>query len=206
MTAKFALRSSTWFREVITFAGFMVAVLAARSSLADHYVVPSESMTPTVQVGDRLVVDKRAYDLRVPFTRSRLVALNQPSRGDVVVLTSPETGITLLKRVVAVPGDLALVSEGRLFLNGQAVPIDQSKGQLVEKLDDQWHDVQPGGPDFAPTVLGTDDFLVMGDNRPNSHDGRMFGLVGRDAILGRAIAVYYRDGLVWHNFFTPVTY
>src|SRR5690242_21725159 len=98
-------RRSRWLREGVSIAGFALALFAARSTLADHYFVPTGSMIPTVEIGDRVLVSKMAYALRVPFSDLVVAELHHPDRGDVVVLRSPENGITLLKRVVAVPGD-----------------------------------------------------------------------------------------------------
>ena len=132
--------------------------LAARSSLADHYHVPSGSMIPTVEIGDRIMVNKLAYGLRLPLTGAYLYEGADPQRGEVVVLRSPEDGTTvLLKRIAGVPGD-------------------------VVTLRDRSEVVVPEGH-----------YFVMGDNRGNSHDGRDFGFVARDAILGRAHHVALRE-------------
>src|SRR5690242_7676686 len=104
-------------REALKLLALMAGLLMARSSLADHYYVPSESMLPTLAVGDRLVVNKLAYDLRLPFSSVSLWSRGGPARGDVAVLSSPEDGRTLVKRVVAVPGDRIAVRDGRLSLN-----------------------------------------------------------------------------------------
>jgi signal peptidase I len=184
-------------RDVLSLAGFALALLAARSSLADHYYVPSGSMTPTVLAGDRVVVNKLAYGLRVPFSDVTATRFAAPSRGDVVVLRSPEDGITLLKRVVAVPGDEVAVLNGRLTINGDAVPIVDAGADVIEQLGAAIHPVRltrGGGVDFGPTLVGADRYLVLGDNRGESHDGRIFGLVERGAIMGRAMSVWMRDG------------
>ncbi|MBK9001950.1 MAG: signal peptidase I [Myxococcales bacterium] len=165
----------------------IAALLVARASLADHYRVPSGSMQPTVHEGDRIIVNKLAYGLRVPLTETYLAELSVLERGDVVVLASPDDGTVLLKRVVALPGDRAAVLDGEVFLNGRLAPhayaIRREGG---------------GGPDLSPLDVPAGAYLVLGDNRGNSRDGRSFGLVPRSAILGKAVAVYARDGsLVW---------
>lgn len=158
-------------------------VLVARSSLADHYRVPTGSMRPNVVEGDRIIVDKLAYGLRVLFTHLRVGSHDGPARGDAVVLDSPEDGRVLLKRAAAVPGDRVAVRHGEVLLDG--LP---ARHTYTLALD---HD---GGPDLDDTTVPDDLYLVLGDNRGNSHDGRAFGLVSRDAILGRALAVCLRDG------------
>lgn len=183
-------------RDVVSVAAAAAVVLTARSSLADHYVVPSGSMLPTVQLADRILVDKTAFGLRVPFTHTYVTG-HGPSRSDVVVLSSPDDGTILLKRVVAVPGDVVRVHQGRLVLNGNPVPVLAEEGRLVERLDPRPHPIdlsEDGGPDFGPVVVPAGRYLVLGDNRANSRDGRFFGWVAREGILGRAVGVVWRDG------------
>ena len=193
-----------WRREIVSLLAFVVALAAARSSLADHYHVPTGSMIPTVAIGDHVVVNKMAYGLRVPFLGRTLVGFAGPTRGDVVVLDSPEDGATLLKRVVAVPGDLVEVHGGLLSINGNPVEVELAHGgAVVERLGTHPHVLQltrGGGYDYGPVVVGKDQFLVLGDNRGESHDGRAFGLVERQAIFGRALAVWLRHGgLCWRR-------
>jgi signal peptidase I len=184
-------------REAVALAATVLIVLAARSSLADHYWVPSGSMQPTVQIGDHLLVNKLAYGLRLPFTGVLLKEFDGPQRGEVVVLESPEDGEVLLKRVAALPGDRIAVRGGRLILDGRPVPV-QGGGQAVqEQLGERLHPLGTafgGGPDFGPATVPARCYLVLGDNRGNSRDGRFFGFVRKEAILGRAVGVLWRDG------------
>jgi signal peptidase I len=107
----------------------------------------------------------------------------------------------LLKRVVAVPGDEVEVTGGRVAIDGALAPVHVQDGSLVEDIGGRapaLGDEYGGGPDFGPTRVPADRFLVLGDNRGNSRDGRFFGWVDRDAILGRAVAVCVRGGKpVW---------
>lgn len=187
-------------REVGSLGALIFIMLAARSSLADHYHVPTGSMEPTVLPGDRLLVNKLAYGLRVPFSSNYVVGFDEPQRGDVVVLESPTDGTVLLKRIVALPTDTVSVQRGQLVLNGRPVPIVQDEGTQLEQLGPEPHLVRTtrgGGPDVGPMSLPEDKYLVLGDNRGDSYDGRLFGLVSRGAIRGRAIAVYYRNKPIW---------
>jgi len=188
-------------RELVTILMAIAIVATARTSLADHYVVPSESMEPTVLPRDHIVVDKLAYGLRFPLMDGFVVRLAEPARGDVVVLTSPDDGIVLLKRVVAIPGDRVTVVDGQLELNGLHVPITRRDHQARESLGKSDHPVSldsGGGPPLGPLLIPRDQFLVMGDNRGNSRDGRFFGLVPRASIFGRAAGVFLRQGApVW---------
>jgi signal peptidase I len=198
-----ATRTKGWLREGVALLAFIVMVGATRSSVADHYFVPTGSMIPTVEVGDRVVVNKLAYGVRVPFSDRLLFRSKGPDHGDVVVLASPEDGITLLKRVVAVPGDVVVVHEGQLWINGLPVPIQNDGSGLREALGRSVHPLQltrGGGLDFGPVQVGPDQYLVMGDNRGESHDGRAFGLVERQAIFGKALSVWMRQGeLCWRR-------
>jgi signal peptidase I len=160
-------------------------------------------MRPTVEVEDRVLVNKLAYGLRVPFSDRVAIRLRDPQPGDVVVLDSPEDGKTLLKRVVGVPGDVVRVRGGRIERNGQRASVTLSPdGRRLEILGDIEHPVRldaGGGPDFGPVRIPTDSYLVVGDDRGRSHDGRSFGLVAGDAIRGRAVGVLLRRGApVWH--------
>jgi signal peptidase I len=190
-------RGRAFARELTSIAAACAVVLLARSSLADHYRVPTESMVPTVEAGDHVVVNKLAYGLRLPLTHSYPLTFDGPRRGDVVVLDSPEQDVVLLKRVVATPGDEIEVRSGQLWLGGQAVAIVPVEGGLREALGSRGHMVRiddGGGPDFGPVRIPEGAYLVMGDNRGNSHDGRMFGLVPRGNILGKAAALYRAGG------------
>jgi signal peptidase I len=190
-----SLRAS-WRKDLIAIAAAAAVVLVGRSSLADHYHVPTGSMLPTIVENDHILVNKAAYSLRLPFSQVRIAEFRGPARGDVVVLESPESGIVLLKRVVAVPGDLVQVQDGKLLLNGKPVPVEVQKDRIVEALGGG-HGLRledGGGPDFGPVKVPEDSYLVLGDNRGNSRDGRYFGFVKRSALLGRAISVLARAG------------
>jgi len=154
-------------------------------------------MIPTVLEGDRVFVSKAAYGLRLPMSNSWIVRWSEPHRGDVVVLESPVEEIILLKRIVALPGDTVQVKDGHLILNGKRVVASE----VEETLDGKAHALSlrsGGGPDFGPQLVPRGKVLVMGDNRGNSRDGRMFGFVDEATVLGRAVAVYSREGsLVW---------
>ncbi|HHH11336.1 MAG TPA: signal peptidase I [Sorangium sp.] len=195
-----------WRRELLSITITLALLLVGRASFADHYRVPTGSMEPSVRAGDRVVVNKAAYGLRLPFTDAWLSDVRTPQRGDVVVVTSPEDGRVLLKRVVAVGGDCVTVRTGQITLNDERVPITtiaapgQPAEALVrysyETLDAGMHalKVGSGGPDFGPVTVPAGQLLLMGDNRGNSHDSRSFGFVRKEALLGRAVGVYVRAG------------
>ncbi len=194
---------STRFRRIAREAGIyallLIGMLAARSTLADHYYVPSGSMQPTLLPGDRIVVDKRAYGLRIPFTQVHLGDGSAVRRGEVVIFDSPRDGARLIKRIVAVGGDEVAIRNGHLFINNQPLAdgarmdTEVFAGRIV-RLDLR----HGGGPDYSG-VVPDGKLLAVGDHRGNSLDGRMFGLIDESAVYGRAVAVYFRrdDGVVW---------
>lgn len=177
-------------------------MLVARSTLADHYHVPSGSMEHALIPGDHVVVNKSAYGLRVPFT-NRVIALREdPQRGEVVIFDSPDNGIRLIKRVVAVGGDLVAVRNGRVSINGQS--LADSENSLIENYGSRQAHLNladGGGPDLPATLVPEGHVLVLGDHRGNSRDGRFFGTVPAQELYGRATAVVLRqsDGLLWQS-------
>lgn len=172
-----------WLRENRVFLLFVFALLAARSSFADHYMVPSGSMERSLYPGDRVLVDKMAYGLRIPFSLARITEGAPAARGDVVVFDAPDDGTRLIKRVVAVGGDRLEVRGGRVLVDGR--PADD-KAAIDLRMG--------GGPDVAPLQVPAGHVFVMGDFRGNSRDSRYFGFVPVERLYARARKVYYRSG------------
>lgn len=186
--------------ELLILAAVIFCSLAARSALADHYYIPSESMEYSLHVGDRVLVDKRAYGLRVPFTDVKITEGDFPQRGEIVVFDSPESGVRLIKRVVAVAGDRIEVREGKLIINGERLESPTAADlEVFGEREAQLNLRGGGGPDMEPTVVPEGKVMVMGDNRGNSRDGRAFGFISKDEIYGHAFRLYYRrgEGFVW---------
>jgi signal peptidase I len=116
------------------------------------------------------------------------------------VLDAPDEDKVLLKRVVATPGTTVEVRHGHVVLDEAEAPVDAHGGALREQLGGGDHTIsldRGGGPDFGPVSIPDDHYLVLGDNRGDSRDGRYFGLVTGEAILGRAVGVYWRGGPAW---------
>jgi signal peptidase I len=187
-------------RELLMIAAFALVLMSARSSLADHYLVPTGSMQPTVAIDDHILVNKAAYGLRVPFSSTYLTRFGGPAIGDVVILDAPDEDKLLLKRVIGVPGTQVEVRGGQVWLDGKPAPVEQRADGLHEQLGRADHALRlthGGGPDWGPVAIPDDRYLVMGDNRGDSRDGRFFGLVTREAIRGRALGVFWRSGPTW---------
>lgn len=191
--------SKRWVRYLTDLAFFAI-ILVGRGSFADHYHVPSGSMEPTLQIGDRLAVDKSAYGLRIPLTHVWL-SEKEPRRGDVTVFESPVTGDVLVKRLVGLPGDRIAFDGVNVILNGQRVPQEFTQEDArIEYLPGAPHPLHPEpyqGPPMREVEVPARHYLMLGDHRGNSADSRFWGFVPRENLLGRAVAVYYspREGL-----------
>ena len=171
-----------------------------RSAVADWNDVPTGSMRPTVLEGERVFINRAAYDLKVPFTTWRLAQWSDPRRGDIVVLYSPHDGTRLLKRVVGVPGDRIEMKDNRLIVNGttalyrETSAADGAATVFQESVFNRAHLVElssarTAASTFGPVLVPPAQYLVMGDNRDNSFDSRYFGFVPRSEILGQATRV-----------------
>jgi signal peptidase I len=202
--------------EIRIFVLMILVVSSLRSVLADWNDVPTGSMKPTIQEGDRVVVNKLAYGLKVPFTTIDIVKWGDPKRGDIVVLFSPVDGVRLVKRVVALPGDKVEMRENQLFVNGQlakqspiaVVTSDDVGSAYVLDEDLMGHNhrmmVTPDIPavrSFGPNTVPEGHYFVLGDNRDNSNDSRFIGFIERRRIVGKAVAVAF--SLDRKNYFVP---
>jgi len=212
MKASIRLRARArrwWRREIRPLLILAVVLFSVRSSLADWNDVPTGSMKPTIVEGDRIFVNKVAYDLKVPFTTLRLAQWSDPQRGDIVVFHSPHDGGRLVKRVIGLPGDVIEMRDEQLIINGEPVsygplsaeissalpPAEQARSIFAaEQLPSRPHAVMaiPGRPakrTFDAVQVPEGHYFMMGDNRDDSFDSRFFGTVARKQIVGRATAV-----------------
>lgn len=190
--------------------GILVTVVAAlgfRSAVADWYDVPTGSMQPTILIGDRIFVNKLAYDLTVPFAGIEVARRGDPERGDIVICASPADGVRLVKRVIALPGDVIAMQGGQLVINGEVLDYEAAPGVgapmgeggrgmefSLETLGERVHPVahmpwRRAVRDFGPVEVPAGKYFMMGDNRDNSGDSRHWGFVDREAISGRVTCV-----------------
>src|SRR5215218_3401800 len=116
------------------FVFVVLIVLSFRSSIADWNDVPTGSMKPSIIEGDRIFVNKLAYDLKVPFTTWHLAQWDDPQRGDVVVFYSPQDGVRLVKRVIGVPGDEITLRNNRLYVNGQPATYQPLDPEVIKQM------------------------------------------------------------------------
>ncbi|MCK8046384.1 signal peptidase I [Shewanella sp. 1CM18E] len=193
---------------------FILLMSVFRSAVADWYSVPTGSMQPTIKEGDRIVVDKMAYDLRVPFSDISILATAEPSRGEVVVFESAAANKRLIKRVIGLPGDTVSLHNEVLFINGQALDyavISNDSQQLLakENLFGLIHDIRiektasNNLSDFSPITVPDNHYLVMGDNRRNSADSRVYGFVPRAELKGKATSIAF--SLDYDDYYLPRT-
>lgn len=216
--AKLTMFWRHWVRPIVV---VVVATSAFRSAIADWNVVPTGSMKPSIVAGDRILVNKLAYGLRVPFTDWQLLQWSQPQRGEVVVFFAPDGGPRMVKRVIGVPGDTIQLYGNRLIINGTSTQYSLVDGQLSEEVEgesDRTHytytehldgrdhlmmttpSARPLG-DFGPIVVPDGSYFVMGDNRDGSRDSRFFGFVSGDQVVGRSSRIIL--SLDADNFYLP---
>jgi signal peptidase I len=232
MNAKrFITRLRHWWRlEIRPLLVLALILFSIRSSFADWNVVPSGSMRPTILEGDRVWVNKLAYDLKLPFTTWHIAEWSNPQRGDIVVFFSPHDGKRLVKRVVGLPGDSIELRNNELVINGEPVeylsiaeellrdvPATERVGRVfaTEQLPGHTHAVAgnpalPAMRSFAPVRVPAGRYFMMGDNRDDSYDSRFWGTVDRNQIIGRVSSVVIsldrnNHGLPrWQRFFTSL--
>jgi signal peptidase I len=168
-------------------------------------------MYPTLIIGDRIISNRLAYDIKIPFTNVIVKRLADPQRGDIVIFTSPEDGIRLVKRVIGVPGDVVEMRADRLIVNGVEASYTAVAGNadtplspdydgqqtvLIEQLFGQQHPVilmpeRKAFRSFDPVKVPAGKYLVLGDNRDNSMDSRYIGLIKRELLTGQVKRVMF---------------
>lgn len=189
----------------------LLVVLVLRSFVFEPFQIPSGSMEPTLDVGDFILVTKYQYGLRLPVTQTRILALNDPQRGEVAVFRYPENpSINYIKRVIGLPGDVITYHDKTFYVNGQAIPttllaalppVNPERLLWQEALGEHpyrvYHDI--GRPaQTAQWQVPEGHYFMVGDNRDNSNDSRYWGFVSEDLLVGKAVAVWMH----WDNFFS----
>ena len=198
-------------KENKSFVIFLVLMFIFRSTFADWNTVPTGSMKPTILEGDRILVNKMAYDIRVPFTHVALLKVSDPERGDIIVFDSEVSEKKLVKRVVGVPGDIISMDNNTISINGkklsyQNVSSDGEMQDRIENLLGVEHSVKirkngSALSNFQSIRVPPEFYLALGDNRDNSADSRVIGFVPRNEIVGRSKSVVMSFN--YENYYLP---
>lgn len=194
-----------WLKENRGFVAFILLLGLFRTAVADWNPIPSGSMHPNLQEGDVVLVNRLAYDFKLPLTDIVVARLDDPGYGDIATFFSPRDGKRLIKRIIALPGDRIEMRDKRLIVNGKAADY-QKQGESFEALGDgtvlpvlslteqlngerhtiQWLDNLANASNFGPVTVPAGSYLMLGDNRDNSADSRYIGFVPRKSLIGRA--------------------
>ena len=167
-------QQNPWVEGLQTVGLSIVLALGIRQFVAEARFIPSGSMIPTLQIDDRLVIEKISY------------YFNEPKRGDIIVFRAPQKALdaanvqgkaAYIKRVIGLPGETVEVKEGKVFIDGKALQEDYIQAP----------------PDYIleAEVVPADEYLVLGDNRNKSSDGHVWGFLSKDAIIGRAAVRFW---------------
>ena len=199
-----------------SFFPIFLIVLLLRAFLVEPFRIPSGSMMPTLLVGDFILVNKFSYGIRVPVTKTKFIEVGEPQRGDIVVFRWPvDPRLDYIKRVVGLPGDRIRYQNKTLHINGKPVPVEadgpyQPEGSGMralgsikgsESLGGVKHSVlvNPMAPDFSSgcrfleyreATVPDGHFLMVGDNRDDSNDGRCWGFVPEENLVGKAFFIW----------------
>lgn len=192
-----------------SFFPIIFAVLVLRSFLFEPFQIPTGSMIPTLNVGDFIVVNKYAYGVRLPVIGTKIIDVGEPKRGDIMVFIPPHDPVYYIKRVIGLPGDEIRYDGKVVYINGE--PLDQEYVDFInerrppviysrEHVGGIVHDIYTSptptyirpGSWLTPEgrVIPEGHYFMMGDNRDNSSDSRVWGPVSEDKIVGKAVAVW----------------
>jgi len=215
-----------WVEYGASFFPVILIVFVLRSFLVEPFKIPSGSMIPTLRIGDFILVNKYTYGIRLPVLNKKIVELNSPQRGDVVVFRyPPDPSLDYIKRVIGLPGDTVSWLDKGLTINGKSIATQRLEDyqdvdrlfftpRFSEDLVTVKHEIliEEEAPAFVSYVLPFSSqencryvangvtckvpeghYFVMGDNRDNSQDSRVWGFVPDTHLVGRAF-------FVWFNF------
>lgn len=220
-------KEPVWVEYGASFFPVILLVFLLRSFIVEPFKIPSGSMIPTLLVGDFIAVNKFTYGIRLPVINKKIIELNKPARGDVVVFRyPPDPSLDYIKRVVGLPGDRVAYVNKRLTINGKPVAIEKVGDyfdaermfytpRYEEELGDQRHMllIEDDAPPFVPHVMQFPQrdkclynsegftcevpdghYFVMGDNRDNSQDSRVWGFVPDENLVGKAFYIWFNFG------------
>ncbi|MFA6078389.1 MAG: signal peptidase I [Candidatus Omnitrophota bacterium] len=164
----------------------VVLALIIRAFVVQAFKIPSGSMIPTFEVGDRIFVSKFIYGAKIPFTDFRLPAVRQPIRGDIIVFKSPETPKKdFVKRLIALGGETVEIKDSSIFINDKMIDSPSSIRAIT------YYNVGDYGREGVPVKVPKNAYYVLGDNSGNSRDSRYWGFVPEKNVIGKAILIYW---------------
>ena len=194
-----------------SFFPVLLLVLVLRSFLGEPYQIPSESMVPTLEVGDFILVNKYAYGLRLPVFGNKIVEIGEPRRGEVMVFIPPHDPRYFIKRVIGLPGDKVRYENKILFINGERLKYEligevlgrnysRQMREYIETIGDTRHSIYKnryfeGAREWE---IPQGKYLMMGDNRDKSGDSRLWGFADEQNIVGKAVAIWLHKEPGWH--------
>ena len=191
-----------------SFFPVLLVVLVLRSFLVEPFQIPSTSMVPTLEVGDFILVNKFTYGIRLPVIRNKVIDINDPKRGDVMVFFPPHEKRYFIKRVIGLPGDRIDYVNNQLFINEKRVSEKllarlPANRPLIELYDETLGEVEHktrkmiafSNQSFNERytkgfIVPEGHYFMMGDNRNNSSDSRVWGPVPEENIVGKAFAIW----------------
>ncbi len=187
-----------WFKSILI--AFLL-FLFIRAFFVQAFKIPTGSMENTLLVGDFLLVNKLVYGPHLPFTEKRVPSIREPKRGDIVVFKYPlDETLDFVKRCIALPGDTVKMVNKALYVNGRHVDESYARFNTKRVIPSNPHNSsntlkKPRFPltrdNFGPIVVPEGKYFVMGDNRDNSSDSRVWGFVDRNLIIGRPLFIYF---------------
>lgn len=194
---------ASYWRENKKFLLILLTIVCFKSAVADLNSISGRSMQPTLLDGDKVWVNKLAYDVKIPFTGISLLSLADPGRGDIVIIDSDVAGKRLVKRIIGLPGDTVYMRNNALVVNGavadyEIVTEDREGVIIIEQLFEQSHQAMFSSGrgnrstrSYGPANVPDDHFFVLGDNRDNSADSRLYSFIPRAQIVGRSSSVVF---------------
>ncbi len=195
-----------------SFFPLLLLVLVLRSFCYEPFRIPTGSLEPTLLINEFIVVNKHIYGIRLPVLHRKIVSWQQPQRGDIVVFRyPPDERVNYIKRVVGMPGDKISYRDKHLYINGnkieqqfQTYGVDGTDGCFTERRQEQLVNVKHAiylcpalrAEDMAEVVVPPAAYFMMGDNRDNSGDSRIWGMMPEKNIIGKAERVWFS----WNGF------
>ncbi len=163
----------------------VILALIIRAFIIQAFKIPSGSMIPTFNVGDRIFVSKFIYGAKIPFTSLSLPAVRRPQRGDIIVFRSPETPKKdFVKRLIAMDGETVQIKDGSIFIDGRVVEEPSIRSVYYYNAGDY-------GSEGQTIKVPKDSYYALGDNSASSRDSRYWGFVPKKNLIGKVVFIYW---------------